>query len=70
MDSEAQSFWLVWRQGSVDARYKHETRRSALIEAKRLAGHNPNEKFFVLQATDAVINAPITHYKLADEIPF
>lgn len=43
-------FWMVWREGSSQPKYKHDTKQSAEKEAERLSRQNPGERFYVLKA--------------------
>jgi len=66
-------FWMVWREGSPTTRFRHQFKQSAVEEAERLSRQNPNEVFYVLKSTAAVVAEPATvkHLKLVqDAIPF
>lgn len=70
-------FWLVWREFSPDTRYKHQTKKSALEEAERLARLHPDQVFFVLKATAAVktelppvSRVELVRFDLDTEVPF
>ena len=50
---EANTFWMVWREGSDRMVYKHHSRKSADDEAKRLARQVPGAMFYVLKSATA-----------------
>lgn len=63
-------FYLVWREGSGHAAYRHETQASAAEEAERLALKAPGERFFVLAAVRAVrAHRPVEWEEFSD-VPF
>lgn len=69
---EKEQFWLVWREDSSMARYRHPSKQHAMIEAERLAKLNPGECFYVLKATGGVVaDAPeVSNVKFYDALPF
>lgn len=50
-------FWIVWKEGGGPSYVKHDSRRSALNEAERLAVKHPGGRFYVLEA-DSVSHTP------------
>lgn len=45
---EVTKYWLVHLEGTL-CKYMHETRESAIIEAKRLAKLQPGNRFQILE---------------------
>lgn len=76
MTTLAQKFWMVWSPSGRGPTYKHDTRKSADDEAKRLARACPSQQFFVLKAMGGFIAVPVVPDEpeaidmVADEIPF
>ena len=73
MNDKRLKFWMVWREGSAQTRFRHQTKPEAELEAERLAQLNPGETFYVLKAVSALEaqKPPIKHLKLVpDTIPF
>lgn len=63
-------FYVVWNPEHGIPRIRHQSRTAALAEAKRLAGDNPGQNFFVLVAQLRICREdPVTVVEL-DEIPF
>jgi len=50
-------YWMVGRPGTVST-YRHESEKSALVEAARLAKKHPDHTFYILEATKAVKKRP------------
>ena len=53
MIMEQTKFWLVWCVDGGRPTYKHFTKKSAVDEAKRLAGEVPNGVFAVMACVAA-----------------
>lgn len=72
MEREFYKFWMVWREGGSSPTYRHQTKEAATAEAERLAKSNPDQVFYVLKATGAVLaRSNVEHLKLTfDPIPF
>lgn len=69
--AEPQRFWMV--QGDGPARYRHETRCGAEVEAKRLAATSPGTTFYVMEAVAAYRKVDVERFDLRgddEEIPF
>jgi len=47
---EEKAFWMIYVEGGNSPNYRHETRESALEEAKRLA-RNTHRKAYILEST-------------------
>jgi hypothetical protein len=45
--------WLVWSPTGHAPHYRHDSKQSAVTEARRLATCNPGQDFFVLRAETA-----------------
>lgn len=52
-------FWMVYGAGQSAPTVRHKTRESAVKEAKRLARHNHDVEFFVLEATHHVVKRDV-----------
>jgi hypothetical protein len=73
MKEELLIFWKVWRDDSPASRYRHSNKAEAVREAERLSRCNPDQIFYVMKATAAVVSkAPaVKHFKMVnDDIPF
>lgn len=49
----AAKFWLVWREGGGCPTFSHDNLLAARMEANRLAGKHPGDRFIVLEAIEA-----------------
>lgn len=72
-------FWMIYGIGQGAPTMRHESYEIALAEAKRLARHNPDVEFVVLQAITSVtknefvirtMRSRCGHGIDDDEIPF
>lgn len=72
--SDPKPFFLVWSpSGPTPPTFRHQSRQSAVIEAKRMARLHRGQKFFVLATTDSrlVDDMVRTTFTVdADEPPF
>lgn len=73
---EAPKFWMVWSPQGRGPTYKHETRKSANDEAKRLSLNCPGQHFYVLKAMGGFTAIPVLPDEpdaikmIVDPIPF
>ena len=67
-------FWIVWQENGGTPTHKHETKESAIAEAKRLAKLSPDNNFFVLESIGAAKKLEVTYTNFQnndyDPIPF
>lgn len=65
-------FYVVWNPATGYTRFRHESHRSAITEAERLAKEHEGQEFIVLQAiTKSVSKTVVTEkYDYDDGIPF
>ncbi len=64
-------FWMVWNDNGGMPRHKHDSLKSAGLEAERLAMANMGQRFFVLEALETVkCEMPIIKEQLYDPGPF
>ena len=78
MPHNAVKFWMVWNPAARGPAFKHDTRKSADDEAKRLAKANPRQSFFVLKAMGGFMATPVLTVPdepepiemVEDDIPF
>ena len=57
-------FWMVWRNGTPETKYRHATYLDACMEAARIARLAQGQKVYVLEAveyyqTNDLINVPL-----------
>lgn len=70
---DRERFWLVWcPSGPTMPRVRHTSGSSAISEAKRLAGANPGQQFFVLEAIGSAKTHDPVEWTELDEthVPF
>ena len=72
MDNTQNAFWLVWNPNGHAPTRTHETRRSAELEAERLARMNRGQRFIVLQSiSERIVDDMKVVEHVADrDIPF
>jgi hypothetical protein len=72
MMDETWKFWMVWRQGGLEPKFKHPTQHAAVKELERLAQANPGVEFYLLEATMQGIVPPqaVKWTQLQEEPPF
>lgn len=78
MAEDRVKFWMVWAPAGRAPTYKHHSKESAVMEARRLAKLNPNWDFYVLKTVGgAVAESPevkpinlIKQQSSDDGIPF
>lgn len=63
-------FWVVWSEGGGPPTFKHENKRSAETEAKRLAVATPGQRFIVLEARTGFLCPDRFEVTEFDDIPF
>lgn len=64
-------FWMVWCPTRNPPKFRHDEEFAASIEAERLARENPEQEFFVLEATSRVIVGAVQHERLENPpLPF
>ncbi len=54
------SFFVVWHERHGPPQCKHDTRMSAITEAKRLAANHPGESFHVLELVGTACKVDVT----------
>jgi len=57
-------FWMVWRNGTPETKYRHTTYMDACTEAARIARLAQGQKVYILEAveyyqTNDLINVPL-----------
>lgn len=57
-------FWMIYMDAGHPPTFKHDTKQSALDEAKRLALNFPSRNIYILEALVLVKNNQITIEKL------
>ncbi|WP_020209001.1 hypothetical protein [Gilvimarinus chinensis] len=62
-------FYLVWTPDGWPPNFRHDTEKSAEIEAKRLAKANPGKQFHVLAHIGTAQRVEVD-YKRVESIPF
>lgn len=79
VDTFVHRFWMVYGLDQGTPRYHHDTKESAVAEARRLAAMAPGVRFVVLAAVDAFTASvtPVERVPLRmrertpdDDIPF
>lgn len=71
IENDDTAFWLVWcPTGNKSPSYRHDSERSAIEEAERLARASRGAKFYVLRATDLRYVDDMKRIVLMQEIPF
>jgi hypothetical protein len=65
-------FWLVWSPAGRAPVFRHASRQTAEIEARRLADLSPGSSFFVLAPVTEIVRNDITvkRFSDGDGIPF
>lgn len=62
MSQYAEKFWMVWNEGNSQPRHKHKTFQAAKDESVRLARHNPDQKFHVLESVGMAMRTDVSFY--------
>lgn len=71
MSTQRPAFWMVWNPQGHAPTHQHETKRSAEIEAERLARANRGQRFIVLQSIgERVVDDVQRIEHVGDELPF
>lgn len=66
-------YYYVWNENGNRPRYQHSDRKSAIVEAERLAGLCEGERFYVMKVEGVAVKPkPTGVFKEfdEDEIPF
>lgn len=63
----SKEFWCVWREFSVRPIVKHDSERSARLEAERLAKNHPDTPFYVLKAVGVATNRTVVFEKIGND---
>jgi hypothetical protein len=71
MSTQRPAFWLVWNPQREAPTHQHENKRSAEIEAERLARANRGQRFIVLQSIgERVVDDVQRIEHVGDDLPF
>lgn len=63
-------FYVVWNPAAGNPRYQHDDEERALAEAERLAGANPGQRFYVMQAVSVSTHKTVATTRLSHQLPF